>query len=95
LRKEWDKKTRVTNKDKIKQYRDDHRQERNERNKHKCVCEKCGLEYTTRTKKRHEESKRHINYITININNNNITGNDATINITQQKTELEEELNQF
>ena len=73
------------NKDKIKQQK-----------RQKCVCIHCGMKYPVGAKKRHEQAKKHIKFvIKINITNN-ITGNDATINIHQQKTELdllEDELN--
>ena len=72
--KEYQSHYQVANAQKMKeyqsQYRDDRRQEINERNKHKCVCEKCGLEYPPQNKNQHEKSKKHIHYITINITNN-------------------------
>ena len=88
--KEW----KADNKDKIKQYRDDNKDKKSQ----KCICKQCGSKYRKVDKSRHEQSKKHIKFV-ININiTNNITGNDATVNINQQKTELElleEELNQL
>ena len=86
---------RTKNIEALKQRRKLYIEKNKEYMNHKCKCS-CGRNYLQKAKARHEKSIYHVKFV-INITNN-ITGNDATVNINQQKTELEllgEELNQL